>query len=73
MGGQEPAIVTIHAFYLANRMVLISGGPFGANLAGTVWSHDEGAEGARADDVGAKSIRLTMKRLIVMAEALKQG
>jgi multimeric flavodoxin WrbA len=73
IGGQEPAIIAIHAFYLANKMIPISGGPFGANLGGTVWSHDEGAEGAQADDVGIRSIRLTMKRLIAVAEALKRG
>jgi multimeric flavodoxin WrbA len=71
VGGQEPAIMAIHAFYLANKMIPVSGGPFGANLGGTVWSRDAGAEGAEADEVGMQSVRETVKRLIAMAEALR--
>ncbi len=45
-GGQEPAIVAIHAFYLANQMIPVSGreaARAGSNLGGTVWSHDKRA------------------------------
>jgi multimeric flavodoxin WrbA len=71
IGGQEPAIMAIHTFYLANKMIPVSGGPFGSNLGGTIWSRDEGAEGAEADEVGMRSLRLTMKRLIELARAIK--
>jgi multimeric flavodoxin WrbA len=71
MGGQEPSILAIHSFYLANKMIPVSGGPFGANLGGTVWSHDEGAEGARADEVGRESLRRTVRRLVELTRALK--
>jgi multimeric flavodoxin WrbA len=68
IGGQEPAIMAIHAFYLANKMIPVSGGPFGANLGGTVWSRDKRAEGAAADEVGMRSVQRTVKRLIEVAK-----
>jgi multimeric flavodoxin WrbA len=71
LGGQEPAIMAIHAFYLANKMIPVSGGPFGSNLGGTIWSRDEAAEGAAADEVGMHSVRRTMRRLIELARAMK--
>lgn len=71
IGGQEPAIIAIHAFYLANKMIPISGGPFGSNLGGTVWSRDKGAEGAEADEEGLKSIQQTTKRLVRVARMMK--
>lgn len=70
-GGQELAIMAIHAFYLANKMIPVSGGPFGANLGGTVWSVDEGAEGAEADDVGMESVRQTVRRLVELTQATR--
>ena len=73
VGGQEAAIMAIHAFYLANKMIPISGGPFGSNLGGTVWSRDKRAPGAEADEVGMESVRRTMKRLIRVAEVVRGG
>jgi multimeric flavodoxin WrbA len=73
MGGQEPAIGVIHAFYLANKMIPVSGGPFGSNLGGTIWSRDKGADGAGADRTGLKSTRRTMERLVEVARMLKEG
>jgi multimeric flavodoxin WrbA len=70
-GGQEPAIVAIHAFYLANQMIPVSGGPFGSNLGGTVWSHDKRAEGAATDEEGLRSVRRTVERLIEVARMLR--
>ncbi|MEA3376992.1 MAG: flavodoxin family protein [Chloroflexota bacterium] len=72
VGGQEPAIQAIHAFYLANKMIPVTGGPFGSNLGATLWSHDQGAEGAEADQVGMKSVRQTTKRLVELTTALSQ-
>ncbi|MBS3783027.1 MAG: flavodoxin family protein [Anaerolineae bacterium] len=71
-GGQEQAIVAIHAFYLANKMVPVSGGPFGANLGGTIWSRDKGAKGAEADEVGMESLRQTVRRLVELTQTIKQ-
>ncbi|MGD2176961.1 MAG: flavodoxin family protein [Anaerolineae bacterium] len=71
VGGQEPAIMAIHSFYLANKMIPVSGGPFGANLGGTIWSHDQGADGAEADEVGMSSLRRTVKRLVEVTRAVK--
>ena len=71
VGGQEPAIIAIHSFYLANKMIPTSGGPFGSNLGGTVWSRDKGAEGAEEDEEGLKSIHQTIKRLVKLARAMK--
>jgi multimeric flavodoxin WrbA len=71
IGGQEPAIMAIHAFYLANKMIPVSGGPFGSNLGGTIWSQDEGADGAEGDEVGMSSLRRTVKRLVEVARAVK--
>jgi multimeric flavodoxin WrbA len=70
-GGQEPAILTIHTFYLVNQMIPVGGGAFGANLGGTVWSQDQGAEGAEADQVGMKTARRTVKHLVEIARLLK--
>lgn len=72
VGGQESAIIAIHSFYLANKMIPTSGGPFGSNLGGTVWSRDKGVEGAEADEVGLKSVRETTARLVELTRALKQ-
>jgi len=71
IGGQEPAIMAIHAFYMANKMIPVSGGPFGSNLGGTVWSRDKRAEGAAADEVGMRSVHRTVERLIEVAKLLK--
>jgi multimeric flavodoxin WrbA len=71
IGGQEPAIMAIHSFYLANKMIPVSGGPFGSNLGGTIWSHDEGADGAEADEIGLSSLRRTVKRLVEVTRAVK--
>jgi multimeric flavodoxin WrbA len=70
VGGQEPAIMAIHGFYLANKMIPTSGGPFGSNLGGTVWSRDQGAEGAEADEVGMESVHRTMRRLVELTRAM---
>lgn len=70
VGGQEPAIIAIHGFYLANKMIPTSGGPFGSNLGGTVWSRDQGAEGAEADEVGMESVHRTMRRLVELTRAM---
>ena len=72
IGGQEPAIMAIHAFYLANKMIPVSGGPFGSNLGGTVWSRDKRAEGAAADEVGMRSVQRTVERLTEVAKLLKR-
>jgi hypothetical protein len=63
--------MAIHSFYLANKMIPVSGGPFGSNLGGTIWSRDKGAEGTRGDRTGKKSIERTMDRLVEVASKMK--
>jgi multimeric flavodoxin WrbA len=71
LGGQELALLTIHSFYLANKMIPTSGGAFGANLGGTIWSHDRGRQGAREDAEGLKTVHKTVTRLLELATTLK--
>ena len=73
LGGQELALLTIHSFYLANKMIPASGGPFGANLGGTVWSRDLGRDGAKKDTEGLKTVYRTVDRLVELTELLKRG
>lgn len=67
IGGQEPVLQTIIDFYLINEMIPVGGGSFGANLGMTVWSKDNKAEGAEADEEGLKTIHNTVDRLIKVA------
>jgi|GEM_PF-6255622 len=41
------------------------------NLGGAVWSHDQKAAGAEADEVGRRSVRRTVERLVELARILK--
>ncbi|HMK45860.1 MAG TPA: flavodoxin family protein [Methanocella sp.] len=61
-GGQEIALQMIHNFFIINEMTPVGGGSFGANLGGTLWSHDHGREGISADEDGLKTVRKTTKR-----------
>jgi multimeric flavodoxin WrbA len=60
-GGQEFALMQIHAFYIINGMIPVGGGFFGANLGATFWSKDT-LEGVKADEEGFRSLRKTVKR-----------
>jgi multimeric flavodoxin WrbA len=71
IGGQEPSIQTILNFYLINEMIPVGGGSFGANLGGTFWSKDKGAEGISEDSEGMRSLRKTLKRLVETARMIK--
>lgn len=64
VGGQEPAIQTIHNFYVINEMIPVSGGSFGSNLGATFWSKDKGAEGVSEDKEGLRSMYRTIDRMI---------
>ena len=72
IGGQEPAIQTILNFYVINEMIPVGGGSFGANLGGTFWSKDKGAEGISGDAEGMRSLRKTLKRLVETAQRIKE-
>ncbi|MFX1534129.1 MAG: flavodoxin family protein [Promethearchaeota archaeon] len=67
IGGQEPTIHTILDFYVINQMIPVGGGSFGSNIGGTVWSKDQGAEGAESDQEGWRSVRRTVRRMIKVA------
>ncbi len=72
IGGQEPSIQAILNFYVINEAIPVGGGSFGANLGGAFWSKDRGAEGAKEDEEGIKSMRKTVNRLINMALMIKE-
>ncbi len=71
IGGQEPAIQAILNFYIINEAIPVGGGSFGANLGGTFWSEDRGAEGVKDDEEGLKSMHKTIDRLMKTALMLK--
>jgi multimeric flavodoxin WrbA len=71
MGGQELALQQIHAFFILNGMIPVSGGFFGANLGATFWSRDT-LEGAKADEEGFRSLRKTAKRFAAMVVRLEK-
>ena len=71
VGGQELALLTIHSFYLANNVLPAGGGPFGANLGGTVWSRDLGEKGAKKDKEGLETVYKTVDRLIELTIQLR--
>lgn len=73
IGGQEPAIQTILNFYVINEMIPVGGGSFGANLGGTFWSKDKGAEVVSEDSEGMRSLRKTLKRLIQTTQLVKRA
>ena len=73
IGGQEPAIQTILNFYVINEMIPVGGGSFGANLGGTFWSKDKGAEGASEDSEGMRSLRKTLKKLVQTTQLIKKA
>ncbi len=73
LGGQELALLTIHSFYLANKIIPTSGGAFGANLGGTLWSRDLGTEGIKKDSEGLQTIYRTISRLMKLSMFMKMG
>lgn len=68
IGGQELAIQVILNFYVISEIIPVGGGSFGANLGGTFWSKDKGAEGVSQDQEGLKSLYKTIDRLIDVAK-----
>ena len=70
VGGQESTIHTILDFYVLNGIIPVSGGFFGANLGGTVWSQDKGALGAKKDEEGIRSVHKSINKLIKMAKKI---
>lgn len=70
-GGQEQVLHTVIDFCLINEMIPVSGGVFGSNLGGTVWSQDQGREGTEADTEGLKSIRKSMARAMDLHQKLR--
>ncbi|MHA1314290.1 MAG: flavodoxin family protein [Candidatus Helarchaeota archaeon] len=71
MGGQEIALQTIHNFYIINEMIPVSGGSWGSNLGGTIWSKDKRAKGAEEDEEGIRTVKKTMKRFIKVVKQVK--
>ena len=73
IGGQELAIRSILDFYVISEMIPVGGGSFGANLGGTFWSKDKGAEGVSEDVDGIKSMHRTIDRLISVAGMIQES
>ena len=73
VGGQELAIQSILNFYLISEMIPVGGGSFGANMGATFWSKGKGADGARDDSEGFRSLYKTVDRLIHMASIIYKG
>lgn len=71
IGGQEPSIQAILNFYIINEAIPVGGGSFGANLGGAFWSKDRGAEGAKDDKEGIRSMHKTVSRLINLTSVMK--
>ncbi|MHA1266892.1 MAG: flavodoxin family protein [Candidatus Helarchaeota archaeon] len=69
-GGQETTIHTILDFYILNGIIPVSGGFFGANIGGTVWSKDQGALGAQQDAEGLKSVHKSVNKILKLAKQL---
>ena len=72
-GGQELALQTINNFYVLNEMFPCGGGSFGANLGGTLWSHDKGRDGVAGDEDGLRTIRKTAKRFYDLMVKVRGG
>jgi multimeric flavodoxin WrbA len=67
-GGQEFALMQIHAFYLINGVIPVGGGFFGANLGATFWSKDT-LDGVKQDEEGFRSLKKTVKKFAAALEA----
>ena len=67
VGGQESTIHAILDFYVLNGIIPVSGGFFGANLGGTIWSKDKGAIGAQEDEEGIRTVHRSVNKLIKLA------
>ncbi len=70
VGGQESTIHTIFDFYVINGIIPVSGGFFGANLGGTIWSKDQGAKGAQEDLEGVKTVHRSVNKCIKLAQKI---
>ncbi|MCW4054106.1 MAG: flavodoxin family protein [Candidatus Bathyarchaeota archaeon] len=66
-GGQEFALMQIHAFYIIQGMIPVGGGFFGANLGATFWSRDT-VEEVKLDEEGFRSLRKTVKKFAMFLE-----
>jgi len=64
-------IETMRLKNIINEAIPVGGGSFGANLGGAFWSKDKGAEGAKEDEEGLKSMRKTVNRLIKLTLIMK--
>ncbi|MBE3580567.1 MAG: flavodoxin family protein [Thermoanaerobacteraceae bacterium] len=71
-GGQETTLGEINNFFLANGMVVVSGGIFAYN-GGAVWSNDQKEKGALSDEVGLATVRVLGRRVAAIAGVLKAG
>ena len=71
-GGQEMTLQIIHNFFLMHEMFSY-GGLGGCYSGGTVWSKDNKAEGAEADDVGMDTVTRVAQGLAEAVLVTSQG
>ena len=71
-GGEESAVSCIHGFYHTKGITVVNGG-LGAYSGGCVWSRDQGAEGAMADEIGIRHARALGRRVAKAAIVMKKG
>jgi multimeric flavodoxin WrbA len=71
-GGQEPALRSIHDFYIINEMIPVGGGSWGANLGACLWSQDKGKDGINEDTEGLRTLKKTVKRFYDVMSKLKE-
>lgn len=70
-GGQDLALLEIHAFFILNRMIPVSGGSFGANFGAAFWSRDS-LEEVRSDVEGMRSLEMTVEKFAEWVERAKR-
>ncbi|AIY90710.1 flavodoxin family protein [Geoglobus acetivorans] len=72
MGGQEIALLQIHAFFILNGVIPAGGGAYGANLGATFWSKDT-LEGVMEDEEGFRSLKKTIKKFAKFIAEYRTG
>ena len=70
-GGQESTINAINGFYNTQGIVPVNGA-LGIYAGASVWSKDQGAAGAEADEVGMENCRKIGKKVAEMAKLLQE-
>lgn len=71
-GGVETTLQTITNHFLSMGSIVTSGGFFAYN-GGTVWSNDQKAKGAEADEIGMETVKIVARKVAAVSVVLKTG